>query len=81
MAQVELFTPLENQIISVGEKNGELGPSMNYIATFQGSEIEFDLKRLNDSIGPILITFISGLVLIVALGIYLPIWNMVDLVH
>lgn len=81
MSQIELFSPLENQIISVGEKNGELGPSMSYIGTFQSSEIEFDLKRLNDSIGPILIGAISGLVLIVALGIYLPIWNMVDSVH
>lgn len=81
ITKVELFTPLENQIIAVGEKNGELGPSMSYIATFQSSEIEFDLKRLNDSIGPILISIIGGLILIVALGIYLPIWNMVDLVH
>lgn len=81
MLKIELFSPLENQIIAVGEKNGELGPSMSYIGTFQNSEIEFDLKRLSDTIGPILITFISGLVLIVALGIYLPIWNMINLTH
>lgn len=81
MAKIELFSPLENQIIAVGEKNGELGPAMNYIGTFQSSEIEFDLKRLSDNIGPILITAISGLVLIVALGIYLPVWNMINIVH
>ena len=81
MAKIELFSPLENQIITVGEKNGELGQAMDYISTFQSSEIEFDLKRLSDSIGPILIGAISGLVLIVALGIYLPVWNMIELVH
>lgn len=81
MMKISLFSPLENQIIAVGEKEGELGPSMDYIASFHGSEIEYDLKRLSDSIGPILIGFISVLVLIIALGIYLPIWNMVDLVH
>ena len=81
MSKIELFTPLENQIIAVGDKNGELGPAMSYIGTFQSSEIEFDMKRVSDSIGPILITAISGLVLIVALGIYLPVWNMIDLVH
>lgn len=80
MDNIELFSPLENQIMSVGEKNGELGPAMDYIGTFQSSEIEFDLKRLNDMIGPILIAAISGLVLIVALGIYLPVWNMINLV-
>ena len=81
MLKIELFSPLENQIIAVGEKNGELGPAMSYIGTFQSSEIEFDLKRLSDSIGPILITIISGLVLIVAMGIYLPVWNMINIVH
>lgn len=81
MAKIELFTPLENQIIAVGEKNGELGPAMQYIGTFQSGEIEYDLKRLGDNIGPILITAIAGLVLIVALGIYLPVWNMINLVH
>jgi MSHA biogenesis protein MshG len=81
MSAIELFSPLENQIIAVGEKNGELGNAMEYIGTFQSSEIEFDIKRLNDNLGPILIALISGLVLIVALGIYLPVWNMINLVH
>lgn len=81
MSTIELFTPMEQQIIYVGEKNGELGDSMNYIGTFQSSEIEFDMKRLNDNVGPILIALISGLVLIVALGIYLPVWNMISLVR
>lgn len=80
MDNIELFSPVENQIMSVGEKNGELGPAMEYIGTFQNSEIEFDLKRLNDMIGPILMAIIAGLVLIVALGIYLPVWNMINLV-
>lgn len=81
MLKVKLFSPLENQIITVGEKDGQLGPAMEYIGTFHNSEIEYDLKRLSDSIGPILIGIISGLVLIIALGIYLPIWNMVDIIH
>lgn len=81
MSKVELFTPLENQIISVGEKNGELGPAMSYIGKFHTDDIEFELKRINDLIGPILISAISVLILIVALGIYLPVWNMINLVQ
>jgi MSHA biogenesis protein MshG len=81
MGKIELFTPLEFQIVSVGEQNGELGASMEYICNFQSSEIEFDLKKLSDNLAPILITIISGLVLIVAMGIYLPVWNMIELVH
>ena len=79
IGKIKLFTPLELQIISVGEKNGELGSAMSYIGHFHSQEIEFDLKRMNDWIGPILITAVSVLILIIAMGIYLPIWNMVNL--
>lgn len=81
LSKVSLFTPLEVQILAVGEKNGELSPALNYIAGFHSHEITFDLKRMNDLIGPILISAVSGIILIMALGIYLPIWNMINLVH
>jgi MSHA biogenesis protein MshG len=78
--KVELFSPMELQILSVGEKNGELAPALDYINEFHTHEIEFDLKRMSDYLGPILIGSASLLILIVALGVYLPIWNMVNLV-
>ncbi|MBA3661734.1 MAG: type II secretion system F family protein [Gammaproteobacteria bacterium] len=81
IAQVELISPLELQILAVGEKNGELGPALSYIGDFHSHEIEFDLKRMNDFIGPIMISAISLIILIIALGVYLPIWNMINLVH
>lgn len=81
LSQVDLFTPLEIQILGVGEKNGELSPALTYIANFHSQEIEFDLKHMSDLIGPILIAVISGIILIIALGVYLPIWNMINLVH
>lgn len=79
--KIDIFAPLELQILSVGEKNGELSPALSYIARFHSDEIQFELKRLNDFIAPILISVVSVLILIVALGIYLPIWNMINLVH
>lgn len=79
--KVELFTPLESQILSVGEKNGKLSSALDYIADFHSREIEFDLKRMSDMIGPILIVAVAGLILIIALGVYLPIWDMVNLPH
>lgn len=81
MTSIELFSSLEQQLIAVGEKNGELGQAMGYISTFQSSEIEFEIKRINDNIGPILLGIIAVMVLIIALGVYLPVWNMINLVH
>ena len=80
IVKITLLTPLEIQILSVGEKNGELGPAFDYIANFHSHEIEFDLKRINDQTGPILTGIMAILILIVALGVYLPVWNMVDLI-
>ena len=36
----------------------------------------FDLKKLGDAIEPILIMFIAGIVLVLALGVFLPIWDL-----
>lgn len=80
ISAIELFSPIELQIMSVGERNGELGPALNYISEFHSREVEYDLKRINDYLGPILIAAVSFLILIVALGVYLPIWNMINLV-
>jgi MSHA biogenesis protein MshG len=75
------FTPLEFQMLSVSEETGELGPMMEHIAKFYQKEVEYDLKRLNDIIEPILIVGLSIMVLMLAFAVYLPIWNMVKLAH
>ena len=76
-----LFTPLELQMIAVSEETGELGVALEQIASFYQREVDYDLKRLADSIEPLLISLLAVIILILALAIYLPIWNMVQLVH
>jgi MSHA biogenesis protein MshG len=71
-----MFTPLVLQMISVGEETGTVDELLSDVADFYDAEVEFDLKRLGDSIEPILIVFIAGLVLILALGVFLPIWDL-----
>jgi MSHA biogenesis protein MshG len=72
----KMFTPLVLQMISVGEETGTIDELLTDVADFYDAEVEFDLKRLGDSIEPILIVFIAGLVLILALGVFLPIWDL-----
>ena len=81
ISHFKLFSLLEIQILAVGEQNGELSPALNYISHFHSQEIEYDLKKANDFIGPFLIGIIAVLILIVALGIYLPVWNMISLIR
>ncbi len=71
-----LFTPLVLQMIAVGEESGNVDGLMQEVADFYDAEVEYDLKKLGSAIEPILIVFIAGMVLVLALGVFLPIWDL-----
>lgn len=76
-----MFSPLVLQMIAVGEESGNLGDLLGEVADFYDSEVEYDLKRLSAAIEPILIVCIAGMVLILALGVFLPIWDLANAVR
>lgn len=71
-----VFMPRVLQMISVGEETGEIGQLMDEIADMYEQEVEYELKTLASRIEPILIMFIGVLVLILALGVFVPMWDM-----
>ncbi|MCL4142168.1 UNVERIFIED_CONTAM: hypothetical protein GTU68_025877 [Idotea baltica] len=71
-----LFTPLVLQMISVGEETGAVDDMLEEVATFYEREVEFDTKKLSSAIEPIMISVIGVIVLILALGIFLPMWDL-----
>ena len=71
-----MFSPLVLQMISVGEETGNVDDLLSEVADFYDAEVEYDIQRLGASIEPILIVFIAGLVLILALGVFLPLWDL-----
>ncbi len=71
-----LFTPMVLQMLAVGEETGQLADLMDQVADFYESEVDEDLKRLPSYIEPIMIGFIGLLVLVLAAGIFMPIWQM-----
>ncbi len=73
-----MFTPLVLQMIAVGEEGGNVDDLLEEVADFYDAEVEYDLKKLGSAIEPILIMFIAGIVLILALGVFLPIWDMAN---
>lgn len=73
-----MFSPLVMQMIAVGEESGNIDELLAEVADFYDSEIEYDLKRLSSAIEPILIVFIAGMVLVLALGVFLPIWDLAN---
>lgn len=71
-----VFTPIVLQMISVGEETGELDDLMDEIAQMYEREVDYELKTLSSKIEPILIVGLGVLVLILALGVFLPIWDL-----
>jgi MSHA biogenesis protein MshG len=71
-----MFTPLVLQMISVGEESGQVDALLAEVATFYESEVEYDVKQLSDRIEPIMIVIMAGFVTVLALGIFLPMWDM-----
>ncbi|MGE0355580.1 MAG: type II secretion system F family protein [Burkholderiales bacterium] len=71
-----IFTPVVLQMIAVGEESGALDDLMEEVADMYQREVEYDLKNLGAQIEPILIVFLGILVLVLALGVFLPIWDL-----
>ena len=75
-AATGVFTPVVLQMISVGEETGELDNLLFEIASMYERETDYNIKGLSAAIEPILLAVIAGLVLLLALGVFLPLWNM-----
>ena len=73
-----MFSPLVLQMIAVGEESGQVEVLLTEVAEFYEREVDYDLKNLTDKIEPILIVIMAGFVLVLALGIFLPLWSMYD---
>ena len=71
-----MFSALVGRMASVGERTGRLPDLLNRTADYYDSELDHSLSRLTSIIEPFLIIFIGGVVLIVVLALYLPIFNM-----
>ncbi|MCX7164128.1 MAG: type II secretion system F family protein [Betaproteobacteria bacterium] len=71
-----VFTPVVLQMIAVGEESGALDDMMKEVSDMYQSEVEYELKTLAQQIEPILIISLGIMVLILALGIFLPLWDL-----
>ena len=75
-AATGVFTPVVLQMIAVGEETGELDNLLFEIAGMYERETDYSIKGLSAAIEPILLAVIGMLVLLLALGVFLPLWNL-----
>jgi MSHA biogenesis protein MshG len=71
-----VFTPVVLQMVAVGEESGALDDLLGEIADMYQRDVEYELKTLASQLEPVLIVGLGILVLILALGVFLPMWDL-----
>ncbi|HEY9199727.1 MAG TPA: type II secretion system F family protein [Gammaproteobacteria bacterium] len=70
-----IFDPLSLQMMAVGEEAGTLDELLNEVAVYYDQEVEYSIDKLAAAIEPILTVVVAALVLILAMAIFLPLWD------
>jgi len=73
-----LFTPLVLQMVAVGEETGRVDELLQEVGDYYEREVDYELSTLTARIEPIMIAIVAGMVLILALGIFTPMWDMMS---
>ena len=71
-----IFTPVVLQMIMVGEESGTLDEMLEEVGQMYQREVEYELKTMSQQIEPILIFFLGAMVLVLALGVFMPMWDL-----
>jgi MSHA biogenesis protein MshG len=71
-----LFTPLVLQMVAVGEETGRVDELLAEVGDYYEREVDYDLETLTARIEPLLLIVVAAMVLVLALGIFTPMWDM-----
>ena len=73
---MNLFPPLVLQMIAVGEESGNVADMMSDVSDYYEREVDDELKNLSSAIEPVMILIIGAMVLVLAMGVFLPMWEL-----
>lgn len=76
----KVFPPLAIQMVAIGEKAGALESMLNKVADYFDRDADYMIRNLTPLLEPLLLLLLAFLVTILALGVFLPMWDMVKLV-
>ncbi len=71
-----IFTPIVLQMVMVGEESGTLDEMLEEIGLLYQREVEYELKTMSQQIEPVLIACLGAMVLVLALGVFMPMWDL-----
>ena len=80
LQQAKYFTPMVVDMVAIGEESGNIDEMLQQISVHYDDEVAFEVKKLSDALGPILIVGLAAVVGFFALAIFLPMWDMTKMV-
>ena len=80
LARHDVFPPMVVQMISVGEETGQVDVMLEKVAQFYTQEVEASVDALTSLIEPLLIAFIGGAVGAAVIALYMPMFQIINLV-
>lgn len=78
MARSSIFPPMVTQMVAVGEETGKLDDMLSKVADFYDMEVENSVEQLTSALEPIMVVTIGGIVGSVVVGMYLPIFTVIN---
>lgn len=78
MSKFPLFPPMVVQMVAVGEETGKLDEMLDKVADFYDDEVANSVEALTSVLEPILVVFVGGIVGSVVVGMYLPIFTIIN---
>ena len=76
LGKSKFFPKMTVKMIAVGEKSGAMDDMMANVAAQYDAEVDVKIENLSGAIEPLMTVFMGGMLLFMALGIFLPMWNM-----
>lgn len=73
-----LFSPLVIQMMAVGEEAGSVDELMNIVGRYYENEASYAAQRMSEMLQPALLLVVGSILALVALGVFLPMWGMMD---
>ncbi|MFP4668191.1 MAG: type II secretion system F family protein [Desulfosalsimonas sp.] len=80
LSKARFFTPLVVHMVAIGEESGNLDDMLKEVSVHYDDEVEYAVGRMAEAIGPVLILALAGVVGFFALAIFLPMWDLTQMV-
>ena len=73
-----VFPPMVGHMVSVGEESGQLEQMLTKVADFYEAEVDTKVKALTSLLEPMMIVVVGGMVGLIVISMYLPLFSLYD---